>query len=143
MEDGPPQDGPTRAGMISFGCAAALVVCLMLISMLNATFMLVAILRYDTVRREVPFHKFWSVHCESDWKFALRAFVFGIPIFCLVLALIGWVKLWKFGDGSSWIWTSSCISSIAISTILLYLLHTERKWREWLLISDMKLKLEV
>mmetsp|Transcript_10964 Transcript_10964/g.15979 ORF Transcript_10964/g.15979 Transcript_10964/m.15979 type:complete len:213 (-) Transcript_10964:224-862(-) len=125
--------------LLSFGCTTAMVVSLMLTSMLNATFMLVAILRYDAVRRDVSFERFWKNHCEDDWKLALRAFVFGIPLFCLVLAQIGWVKLWNFSDGSSWIWASSCISVIAVSTVVLYLAHTERKWREWLLISDIKL----
>jgi Mediator of CRAC channel activity. len=124
--------------LISFGCTTALVVCLMLISMLNATFLLVSILRYDTVGRALPFEKFWKTRCESDWKLALRAFVFGVPLFCLDLALIGWVKLWDF-DGWAWIWASGCISVIAILTILVYVMHTDRKWREWLLTSEMNL----
>lgn len=132
-------DGLHPVLLISFGCTTAMVVSLMLISMLNATFMLVAILRYDTVKREIPFEKFWRTHCEGDWKFALRAFVFGVPLFCLVLAQIGWVKLWHF-DKVSWIYASSCMTAIAISTILLFLAHTERKWREWLLMSETRIQ---
>jgi hypothetical protein len=121
--------------LVSFGCTTALVVSLMLTSMLNATFMLVAILRYDCVRREIPFDKFWKSRCEGDWKFALKAFVYGVPLFCLVLAHIGWVKLWEF-DGWGKIYASSCITVIAFSTIVVYLIHTDRKWRDWLLTSE-------
>mmetsp|Transcript_9550 Transcript_9550/g.14058 ORF Transcript_9550/g.14058 Transcript_9550/m.14058 type:complete len:207 (-) Transcript_9550:54-674(-) len=125
--------------LILFGCTSALVVCLMLVSMLNATFMLVAILRYDTVEREMTFDKFWRTRCENDWKFALRAFVYGIPLFCLVLAQIGWVKLWNY-DEQGWIYASSCITAIALSTIMFFLTHTDRKWRDWLLATDNKLR---
>jgi len=124
--------------LISFCCTAALVVSLMLISMLTATFMLVAILRYDCVKREMSFDKFWKTRCEGDWRFALRAFVFGVPLFCMVLAQIGWVKLWHYDD-RAWIYASSCISLIAVSTIVVYVLHTDRKWRDWLLTSETKL----
>mmetsp|Transcript_1272 Transcript_1272/g.1945 ORF Transcript_1272/g.1945 Transcript_1272/m.1945 type:complete len:209 (+) Transcript_1272:72-698(+) len=124
--------------LISFGITTALVVSLMLISMLTSTFLLVSILRYDTVGRAIPFKRFWATRCESDWKFALKCFVFGVPLFCLVLAQIGWVKLWNY-DETAWIWASSCISIIAILTIMVYLLHTDRKWRDWLLASDTNL----
>lgn len=130
-----PQDLPS-AFLIAFGCTTATVVSLMLLSMLNATFMLVAILRYDTVKREMPFSKFWRTHCESDWKFALKSFVQGVPLFCLVLAQIGWVKLWQADMDTSRYAASSCISIIALSTIMIFLSHTERKWREWLTMTD-------
>ncbi len=121
--------------LVSFGSSTALVVSLMLTSMLNATFMLVAILRYDCVRREIPFDKFWKSRCESDWRFALKAFVYGVPLFCLVLAQIGWVKLWNFKNTGMYL-ASSCITFIALTTIVVYLFHTDRKWRDWLLTSD-------
>jgi hypothetical protein len=57
-----------------FGAAAALVVVLMLISTLNATYMLVAILRYDCVTMEVPFDQFCMKRCELDWNMVLRMF---------------------------------------------------------------------
>jgi calcium release-activated calcium channel protein 1 len=127
--------------LISFGITSTLVVSLMLISMLNATFLLVSILRYDTVaglrggdnaQPAKQFKRFWTTRCESDWRLALRSFIIGVPLFCVVLAQIGWVKLWHFDDGA-WIWASSCISIIAISIIMVYLLHTGRKWIDWLL----------
>jgi calcium release-activated calcium channel protein 1 len=129
-------DNVTPTLLISFSCTTALVVCLMLISMLNATFMLVAILRYDTVRRELPFTRFWCTRCESDWKLALRCFACGTPLFLLVLAQMGWVVFWEKNEGSAWIIASSCVSVIAVLTVIVYLTHTDRKWREWLLASE-------
>lgn len=124
--------------LISFGCTTALVVSLMLISMLNSTFMLVAVLRYDCVKREMPFDKFWGSRFQNDWKWALKCFVVGVPMFCLVLAQVGWVKLWDY-DEWSWVASSTCITFIAISTIVVYFAHTERKWRDWLLVSETRL----
>ncbi len=121
--------------LVSFTCCSSFVVCLMLISMLNATFILVAILRYDTVRREVPFQRFWGTRCEDDWKFALRAFALGVPLFMMVLAQIGWVTFWRKMEGSAWIYASSCISVIAIMTVVIYIVHIERKWKDWLLFG--------
>ena len=122
--------------LISFSCSGALVVCLMLISMLNATFMLVAVLRYDTVKRDVPFPRFWRTRCEDDWRFALRAFALGVPMFMLVLGQIGWVMFWNKMDGPAWIYASGCISFIAVLTVMIYVLHIERKWKDWLLFSN-------
>lgn len=130
--------GVHAALLICFGCTTALVVSLMLISMLNSTFMLVAVLRYDCVKREMPFDKFWRSHFERDWAWALKCFVVGIPMFCMVLAQIGWVKFWNY-DHHAWIATSACMSVIAISTILIYFAHTERKWRDWLMVSETRL----
>ena len=51
-----------------FGLTVSIVVGTMLIAMLNCTLMLVAILRYNTVLREVPFGDFWRMRCEEDFK---------------------------------------------------------------------------
>ena len=122
--------------LISFSISGAAVVCLMLISMLNATFILVAILRYDTVKRDLPFPRFWQSRCEDDWRFALRMFALGVPLFMVVLGQIGWVSFWRKMEGPGWIYASSCISVIAVFTIVVYLAYTERKWKDWLLFGN-------
>lgn len=122
--------------LITFSISGASVVCLMLMSMLNATFILVAILRYDTVKRELPFPRFWQSRCEDDWKFALRMFALGVPLFMTVLAQLGWVSYWKKMEGPAWIYASSCISVIAVFTIIIYWTYTERKWKDWLLFGN-------
>ena len=44
-----------------FGFTTACVVGFMLVAMLNCTMMLVAILRYNCVTRDVPFQDFWRM----------------------------------------------------------------------------------
>ena len=74
-----------------FGLTTSLVVGTMLIAMLNCTLMLVAILRYNCVTREVPFADFWRMRCEEDFTFSLKAFCLGVPLFMCTLAELGWV----------------------------------------------------
>ena len=73
-----------------FGFTTAVVVGSMLLAMLNTTLMLVAILRYDAVNREVPFGDFWRLRCEEDFRFSLRCFNIGVPAFMAVLGELGW-----------------------------------------------------
>uniref|UniRef100_A0A7S4NBN3 Uncharacterized protein n=1 Tax=Odontella aurita TaxID=265563 RepID=A0A7S4NBN3_9STRA len=124
--------------LVMFGCTTAGVVSLMLVSMLNSTFVLVAILRYDCVRREAPFAEFWRKRCESDWKFALRAFGYAVPLFMCVLAQIGWVVFWD--HESARIYASTLITVIAMVTIVFWFAHTDRKWGGFLLSSEARLR---
>ena len=119
-----------------FGCTTASVVALMLIATLNCTLMLVAILRYDCIRREVAFTEFWRKRCESDFNFAIKAFGCGVPLFMGVLAQVGWVVFWNHPARS---YTAPLVSSIAIAVMVIWFAHTERKWTDFLLASDAKL----
>jgi calcium release-activated calcium channel protein 1 len=122
--------------LITFSCTGTMVICLMLISMLNSTFILVAILRYDTVSRNLPFQTFWRTRCEIDWRLSLRAFALGVPLFMILLAQIGWVIYWEIIQGVGWIYASSCVSLIALLTVVFYLAHIDRKWKDWLLFGN-------
>eukprot|EP00591_Stephanopyxis_turris_P001115 CAMPEP_0195522248 /NCGR_PEP_ID=MMETSP0794_2-20130614/20197_1 /TAXON_ID=515487 /ORGANISM="Stephanopyxis turris, Strain CCMP 815" /LENGTH=201 /DNA_ID=CAMNT_0040651955 /DNA_START=335 /DNA_END=940 /DNA_ORIENTATION=+ len=122
--------------MIIFAVTNSSVVAIMLIAMLNATWTLVAILRYDCVKREVPFNEFWRKRCESDFIFALKAFSYGVPLFMCVLAQIGWVIFWGH---EAWSVASSLVSAIAVCTIVMWFAHTDRKWSEFLMKPDAKL----
>jgi len=108
----------------------------MLVSTLNSTYMLVAILRYDCVTRDVPFEEFWQKRCESDWKRALRAFSLGVPLFMVVVAVTSWLKFWGT--------TGGFISGVVVSVIALVFTAfwfggTARKWTGFLLSSDARL----
>ena len=128
-----------NAVLISFfGITTATVISCMVFATLNATYILVAVQRYDTVRREIPFLDFWKKRCESDWRLTLRCFSLGVPLFMLNLALMGWVIFWTHGAAKYS--GSICISVIALLTILFHILHTNRKWSEWLLMSDVKIQ---
>ncbi|KAL3796567.1 hypothetical protein HJC23_009698 [Cyclotella cryptica] len=119
-----------------FGGAAALVIALMLISTLNATYMLVAILRYDCVAREVPFDEFWMKRCEPDWKMALRTFSYGIPLFMMVVALVAWIVLW---DHDCLYYTASIVTVISVTLAVFWFASTQRKWGDFLMMSQARI----
>jgi|Transcript_12680 calcium release-activated calcium channel protein 1 len=125
------------AQLIIFGGTASSVIGLMLLAMLNATFMLVAILKYDCVNRDVKFSDFWRKRCESDWKLALRCFSYGVPLFMTVLAQVGWIIFWDHEQAT--IYASTLVSLVAFITIVFWFAHTNRKWGGFLLSTDAKL----
>lgn len=116
-----------------FGGITACVIALMLISTLNSTYMLVAILRYDCVRRDVPFDEFWRKRCEPDWKLALRAFSYGVPLFMVVVSLVAWVSFW---DHQSRYISASVVTVISLMSTIFWFGRTERKWSGFLLTSE-------
>ena len=116
-----------------FGGVTALVIALMLISTLNSTYILAAILRYDCVRRDVPFDVFWRKRCEPDWKLALRAFSYGVPLFMVMVALVAWLTFW---DTQSFYYAASVVTAIVFVEILFWFSRTERKWSGFLLMSE-------
>ena len=122
--------------LIVFGTTTSVVVGCMLIAMLNSTLMLVAILKYDCVKREVPFSDFWRLRCEDDFLFSLKAFTRGIPIFMLSLGQVGWVV---FHNNQGYVIASSSISIVAFVTITLWFVHTSRKWGDFLMSGNVKL----
>lgn len=116
-----------------FGGATATVIALMLVSSLNATYMLVAILRYDCVNRDVLFDEFWRKRCEPDWKLALRAFSYGVPLFMSVVSLVAWVSFW---ETKSWLVSSSIVTAISLGVTIFWFSGIERKWSDFLLMSN-------
>ena len=116
-----------------FGGTTACVIALMLVSSLNATYMLVAILRYDCVNRDVPFDEFWRKRCEPDWKLALRAFSYGVPLFMVVVALVAWVTFW---ESPTFYISASVVTAIALAVTIFRFGSTERKWGGFLRRSD-------
>lgn len=125
-----------NAGLLTlFGLVTALVIALMLVSSLNSTYMLVAILRYDCVARDVPFTEFWRKRCEPDWRLALRCFSYGVPLFMFLVALVSWVAFWRASDGPR-IVPACIVTAIAGAVTMYYFLGTERKWIGFLLTSE-------
>ena len=116
-----------------FGGTTACVIALMLISSLNATYILVAILRYDCVNRDVPFDEFWRKRCEPDWKLALRSFSFGVPLFMMVVALVAWVSFW---ESQSLYLSASVVTAIVVMVTIFWFGSTQRKWTGFLLMSE-------
>lgn len=125
-----------------FSSTTALVVALMLVSTLNSTYILVAILRYDCVNRDVPFEEFWRKRCEPDWKLALRAFSYGVPLFMMVVALVPWVTFVSFtsfyGTTNNLV-SGMLVSVIALLSTLFWFTRTARKWTGFLMSSEARL----
>lgn len=119
-----------------FGATTASVIALMLVSTLNATYMLVAILRYDCVSREVPFDEFWIKRCEPDWKMALRTFSCGIPLFMVVVALVAWIVFWNH---DCLYYAASIVTGISVTLAVFWFASTERKWGDFLMMSQAKI----
>ena len=112
--------------LVFYGATASITVAIMLTSMLNATFILVAILRYDCVSRDVPFHEFWRLRCDKDFRMALSLFSYGVPMFMLLLALLGWVIFWDHKEAR--IYASSIVSLISLIAMTFFFTHIQRKW---------------
>mmetsp|Transcript_23180 Transcript_23180/g.33998 ORF Transcript_23180/g.33998 Transcript_23180/m.33998 type:complete len:211 (-) Transcript_23180:271-903(-) len=107
------------------GSTTAAVVASMLIAMLNSTFILVAIFKYDCHVRDISFDKFWRQRCEADWQLSYNAFTLGIPLFLVMLAQVGWVVFWKHPSRDI---ASIFVSAIAFLTLSFWVLHTKYKW---------------
>jgi hypothetical protein len=101
--------------------------------------MLVAILRYDCVAREVPFDEFWIKRCEPDWKMALRAFSFGIPLFMVVVALVAWIVFWTH---ECRYYAASIVSGISFTLAVFWFSSTERKWKDFLMMTQAKITIQ-
>jgi len=121
-----------------FGISSTAVVSLMLISTLTATYALCGILKYDTIQREIPFSDFWLKYCENDWRVTLRCFSLGVPLFLISLSLVGWTVFWK--NEAARYPASISVTCISAFTIFLHLVHTNRKWDNWLMESNAKIK---
>jgi hypothetical protein len=98
-----------------FGATSAGVIGCMLIAMLTTSMMLIAILKYDCVNRSPPFEEFWRVRCEEDWQFSYRAFTFGVTLFLLVLAQIGFIVFGQFNPTEKFV-ASTVVAVIAVGT---------------------------
>lgn len=120
------------------GATTAGVVAAMLIAMLNSTFLLVAIFKYDCKKRDISFENFWRRRCDEDWQLAFSAFTYGIPLFLVMLAQVGWVVFWSHEERNI---ASSFVTAIALITLLFWSVSTKYKWGSILKKGHRKLTL--
>lgn len=118
------------------GATTAAVVAAMLIAMLSSTFLLVAIFKYDCKKRDISFENFWRRRCDEDWQLAFSAFTYGIPLFLVMLAQVGWVVFWSHGSRNI---ASIFVTAIAFITLLFWLVSTKYKWGSILKAGHRKL----
>mmetsp|Transcript_16281 Transcript_16281/g.50373 ORF Transcript_16281/g.50373 Transcript_16281/m.50373 type:complete len:160 (+) Transcript_16281:395-874(+) len=119
--------------LIVYGTTSASVVGLMLLAMLNCTMMLIAILKYDSISRPIPYYTFWQTRCESDWRFAYRCFSLGVPMFMVVLAQIGWITFAKYskerwGQVDHANIAAMAVTLVASVCLCLWYAHVKAKW---------------
>jgi calcium release-activated calcium channel protein 1 len=120
-----------------FGLTVASVVGLMMIAMLNATFVLIAIYKFNTDNEALDetkkiakaFKDFWDQRCDKDWKLAFNAFSLGIPMFLMMLALTSWIDFWDHPDGYV---GAAVVTAISIVTLAFWLLSSHQKWGQFL-----------
>ena len=135
VESSIPEDVPAVLQTI-FGGITACVIALMLVSCLYATYMLVAILRYDCVVRDVPFDEFWRKRCDPDFKRSLRCFSNGIPLFMIDVALVAWVNYW---DTPYHYVMSSVVTLIVLVAAAFFFGSISRKWMSFTLMSNVRI----
>ena len=109
-----------------YGAVASTTVAIMLISMLKSTYILVAILRYDCVDRDVAFHEFWRLRCAKDFSMALSLFSYGVPLFMLMLGFLGWVVFWEHEEAR--VYSASIVSLISFITMVFFFIRIQSKW---------------
>ena len=121
-----------------YGAVASTTVAIMLISMLKSTYILVAILRYDCVDRDVAFHEFWRLRCAKDFSMALSLFSYGVPLFMLMLGFLGWVVFWEHEEAR--VYSASIVSLISFITMVFFFVRIQSKWWfGWLLLQNIRM----
>jgi len=109
-----------------FAVTTAITVCIMSLSFVTCTLMLVGVLKaFDLEHAKMPFRQFWVLKCEEDWMRAFKFFTIGIPFFLINLALAGWVKFFHYK------WSAGLISFVC-SIALMFWLSIHMKWGEYL-----------
>lgn len=113
--------------MAAFGGVTAIAAGAMLLSMINASLILVAVLNFDCKRSvlesgQFSFVQFWSSRCERDFLFAFKCFGIGVPAFVISLALLGWVK---FHQSTI---TAVVITVVAVTVLIIWAVHIGANW---------------
>ncbi|CAM9533578.1 unnamed protein product [Phaeothamnion confervicola] len=125
-----PIAGVSHTLLVIFGLTVSLLIGLMTIVMLNATFMLVAIMKYDTNARDPAypsFQTFWDSRCEGDWRRSFQAFNFGMPLFLAMNSEVSWIIFNDYGMAAPII-----VSIVCTVFFVIYALTTYRKWAAYL-----------
>ena len=76
-----------------FGLMTALTIMMMVRAMVGCALLLVGILyRSATFADRKTFLQFWLNRCEEKWKRLFMTFIYGVPVFIIDLAIMGWIK---------------------------------------------------
>eukprot|EP01041_Mallomonas_annulata_P000601 gene601-1160_t len=120
---------------ISYGIISSAACACSILGVLSGTFLLLGIYRYNYSNRNIEFQTIWKRRCQNDWKIVLRTFSWGIPLFLLMMALVGWVA---FSGLPGHIPSAICITIVSMTTLIFAWNTSWRKWNDFLfeLCSD-------
>ena len=104
-----------------YGTFTSMVIGLNALSMINCTFILVGILKYDCANPTHSIEEFWKLRCEDDWKRSFKAFTLGVPLLFVSLGLLGWIVFYEF------LVTSILVSCVSVLTLFIYLNQIHKK----------------
>mmetsp|Transcript_16828 Transcript_16828/g.32833 ORF Transcript_16828/g.32833 Transcript_16828/m.32833 type:complete len:251 (+) Transcript_16828:210-962(+) len=109
-----------------WGFCTALTVCIMSMSFVICTLMLVGVLKaFDLERVKMPFQQFWVLRCEEDWMRAFWFFTMGVPLFLTNLALASWVLFFDH-------MFIAAVNTVICATAICYWLSVHLKWGSYL-----------
>jgi len=109
-----------------FAVTSALTVCLMTLSFVTCTLMLVGLLKaFNLEQVNMPFKQFWVLKCEEDWMKSFWYFTMGVPMFIINLSLASGVKLFHYTI------TTIVIAVICFVSLVLWS-QIHFKWGEYL-----------
>lgn len=109
-----------------FAMTTATTVCIMSLSFVTCTLMLVGVLKaFDLERANMPFRQFWVLKCEEDWMRAFWFFTAGVPSFMINLGLAAWVKFFNNP------WAASLVTVVCVLAVLAWA-QIHLKWGSYL-----------
>jgi len=113
--------------LICFAVTTGLVVCLMALTMITTSMMLVYILNYRQITDE-PFKRVWQNVCERDWERSFGCFKAGVPCFLFSLCCLSWIK---FSTNTNWAdaVAASMVTALSLITMTLWALYVQTKYR--------------
>lgn len=79
-----------------YGAVSALVCCMFSLTMIQTMLVLTAVTQRSQMMEDIKqFNTFWVNRCDEKWRQTFRWFSYGVPLFLLDIALVGWVKFYN------------------------------------------------
>lgn len=107
--------------LIPFAVLTATSISAFVIAMLNSTFLLLAVYRYDWTSvhsNSMTFLEYWDKLCYRDWKVAIYSFTYGVIVFLGMQTSLGWVSLYGLKGVDIASWLNAAISMVTIIIVI-------------------------
>lgn len=126
--------------LIPFAVLTATSIAAIVIAMLNSTFLLLAVYRYDWTSvhsNSMTFHEYWDKLCYHDWKVAIYSFIYGFFVFLGMQASIGWVCFFGIEGSVIASWLNASITMVTI-LIVIWLFRRQKLKQKGLLNEQLQ-----